>query len=436
MSSPFLSVRNSIRSTAPAKQAGLVPRLLASNRFQIPIMLAVTIGLPELLHARLAPIGPWFLKTAPGLEVSLTFATAAVIFAHFSMRQLTILPLATAKSLILPTLLTIFAAFSIGMFAFFPHAGRYHLWTAFLLSVVWFLALAFLQTRLVTPDVAVIGVSRLDESLRQANVRWIFLDEPYLDYPISAAVIDPHAEISLEWSQFITGLVLRGIPVYHLAHIEEGITGRLKFRSHADNDFGALLPSLAYLRLKRMVDLVGAVLLLPFILPVIFVAMVAIKIDGPGPALFKQQRVGRGNRVFTCYKLRSMHVGSTGPAFTIDADHRITRVGSILRKWRIDELPQIANIFFGEMSWIGPRPEALELARDYSKHVPFYDYRHAVQPGITGWAAVHQGNVAEFEAASMKLEYDFYYIRHFSVWLDFLIFLKTIQTIWTGFGSK
>ena len=399
-------------------------------------MLAFTIGLPELLHAKLAPLGAWFLITTPGLEVSLIFAGLAVIFAHFSLRQLTILPLASAKSLILPTLLTIFAATSIGMFALFPHAGRYHMWTAFALSVIWFLVLAFLQARLVTPDVAVIGVNRIDEGMLDANVRWIFLHEPFLDYPISAAVIDPHAEISLEWSRFITGLVLRGIPVYHLAHIEEGITGRLKFRSNADNDFGALLPSLAYLRLKRLVDISGGLLLLPFVMPVIIIAMIAIRLDSPGAALFKQQRVGRGNKIFTCYKLRSMRVGCEGPAFTTESDHRITRVGRLLRKWRIDELPQIANVFLGEMSWIGPRPESVELADEYSRHVPFYDYRHAVRPGITGWAAVHQGNVAEVEAASIKLEYDFFYIRHFSVWLDFLILLKTIQTIWTGFGSK
>jgi lipopolysaccharide/colanic/teichoic acid biosynthesis glycosyltransferase len=88
------------------------------------------------------------------------------------------------------------------------------------------------------------------------------------------------------------------------------------------------------------------------------------------------------------------------------------------------------------MSWIGPRPEAVELGHHHAQHIPFYDYRHAVQPGITGWAAVHQGNVAEIDAAMVKLEYDFYYIRHFSIWLDFLIFLKTLQTILSGFGSK
>ena len=399
-------------------------------------MLAFTIGLPEVLHPLLSPLGPWFVITTPGFEVSAIFAAIAVLFAHIALRRLTILPMATAKSLILPTLLAIFSATSIGMFAIFPHAGRYHMWTAFGLSLIWLLAMAALQDRLVTPNVAVIGVSRLADGLRETNIRWKFLREPVLDSPITAAVIDPHADISMEWSRFITGLVLRGIPVYHLAHMEEGLTGRLRFRSNADNDFGALLPSLAYLRLKRLVDFLGALLLLPLVLPVILMAMIAIRLDSPGAALFRQQRVGRQGQEFTCYKLRTMRSDCAGPAFTTDADPRITPIGRLLRKWRIDELPQIVNVMRGEMSWIGPRPEAAQLAHHYAQHIPFYDYRHAVQPGITGWAAVHQGNVAEVDAAMVKLEYDFYYIRHFSVWLDFLIFLKTFQTIFTGFGSK
>ena len=436
MPPPLLSVRNSIRPRAQANQSAVLIRFLSSNRVQLPAMLAFTIGLPEFFHARLSPIGGWFVRTTPGLEVSTIFATIAAVFAHFALRQLTILPMATAKSLILPTLLTVFAATLISLFALFPHAGRYHMWTAFSFSLIWFLAIAFLQARLVIPDVAVIGVDRIGDSLLEARVHWIILQEPHLDGHVSAAVIDPHAEISVEWSRFITGLVLRGIPVYHLAHIEEGLTGRLKFRSSADNDFGALLPSLVYLRLKRLVDIVAALVILPFAALVIIAAMIAIRIDSNGAALFKQRRVGRGGSVFTCYKLRTMRIDCSGPAYTTDLDPRITRVGRLLRKWRIDELPQILNVMLGEMSWIGPRPEAVELAQEYAQHVPFYDYRHAVQPGITGWAAVHQGNVAQVDAASIKLEYDFYYIRHFSIWLDFLIVLKTLQTIWSGFGSK
>ena len=114
----------------------------------------------------------------------------------------------------------------------------------------------------------------------------------------------------------------------------------------------------------------------------------------------------------------------------------MTRLGRYLRKWRIDELPQIINIGGGEMAWIGPRPEALPLAEWYESQIPFYSYRHIVRPGITGWAAVNQGNVAEIDAATFKLQYDFYYIKHISPWLDILILAKTVRTVLTGFGAK
>jgi lipopolysaccharide/colanic/teichoic acid biosynthesis glycosyltransferase len=131
-----------------------------------------------------------------------------------------------------------------------------------------------------------------------------------------------------------------------------------------------------------------------------------------------------------------MRVDMSGPAFTRDGDQRITRCGRLLRKWRIDEIPQLWNIVTGEMSWIGPRPEAIELAELYAANIPFYDYRHALRPGISGWAAVHQGNVAMIDAARLKLEYDFFYIKYFSFWLDSLIVLKTLATVVSGSGSR
>src|SRR5207248_1325540 len=125
-----------------------------------------------------------------------------------------------------------------------------------------------------------------------------------------------------------------------------------------------------------------------------------------------------------------------GDDYTIADDTRITRVGRFLRQYRIDELPQILNILRGDMSWIGPRPEAISLAEWYQSEVPFYVYRHIVRPGISGWAQVHQGNVAAPDAARLKLEYDFFYIKHFSFWLDAVVVIKTPRTILTRFGSR
>ena len=123
-------------------------------------------------------------------------------------------------------------------------------------------------------------------------------------------------------------------------------------------------------------------------------------------------------------------------AMTDDGDVRITRLGAFLRRSRIDELPQVWNILKGEMSWIGPRPEAEVLSAWYTGDVPFYRYRHVVRPGISGWAQVNQGHVAEVDDIHLKLQYDFFYIKYFSPWLDVLIVFRTVRTMLTGFGSK
>src|SRR5690606_35231499 len=123
-------------------------------------------------------------------------------------------------------------------------------------------------------------------------------------------------------------------------------------------------------------------------------------------------------------------------AITRDDDRRIPRVGRFLRKSRLDELPQLINVLKGEMSWIGPRPEALVLSQWYEREIPFYPYRHVVRPGISGWAQVHQGHVADVEDVTDKLHFDFYYIKHFSLWIDLIIVGRTIKTMLTGFGAR
>ena len=121
---------------------------------------------------------------------------------------------------------------------------------------------------------------------------------------------------------------------------------------------------------------------------------------------------------------------------TADDDVRITRLGQFLRRTRIDELPQVVNIIRGEMSWIGPRPEAISLSRQYEIHIPFYRYRHIVRPGISGWAQVSQGHVTALSEIDAKLQFDFYYIKNISYWLDLLIAFKSIRTMLSGFGAR
>jgi lipopolysaccharide/colanic/teichoic acid biosynthesis glycosyltransferase len=167
-----------------------------------------------------------------------------------------------------------------------------------------------------------------------------------------------------------------------------------------------------------------------------------VRLDSAGPALFRQQRVGYRGRPFTLLKFRTMHNASVPAssdilsAITQPDDARITRIGAVLRRRQRDELPQIINILRGDTSWIGPRPEAVALSAWYQAEIPFYRYRHVVRPGISGWAQVNQGHVHGVEDVRRKLQFDFYYIRNFSVWLDLLIVIRTLQTMLSGFGHR
>ena len=249
--------------------------------------------------------------------------------------------------------------------------------------------------------------------------------------PTSEPISDP------AWERLLAASALKGVPVYHSKHVAESLTGRVEIEHLSENSLGSLLPSSVYLKFKRMIDALGVLLLLPILLPIVAIAAFLIKREDGGPILFTQKRVGLGGEEFTIFKFRTMRVdASNGNHFTDGDDPRVTRIGKFLRRYRIDELPQAWNILKGEMSWIGPRPESLPLAQSYEQAIPFYSYRHIVRPGISGWAQVQQGYAAEVQAVTIKLQYNFFYIKHFSPWLDLLITARTIRTVLTGFGAR
>lgn len=196
-----------------------------------------------------------------------------------------------------------------------------------------------------------------------------------------------------------------------------------------------------WLRIKRIADRALACLALLLLWPALIIIGAMVRVDSAGPALFRQVRIGYQGRTFTVIKFRTMHAALGDEACRTRAvtradDPRITRLGAVLRRSRIDELPQILNVIRGEMSFIGPRPDEVAPCAHFESHIPCYRHRQTVYPGISGWAQVNQGHVTEVEDVRQKLQYDLYYIRHFSVWLDLLIVGKTIRTMLTGFGSK
>jgi lipopolysaccharide/colanic/teichoic acid biosynthesis glycosyltransferase len=210
----------------------------------------------------------------------------------------------------------------------------------------------------------------------------------------------------------------------------------------SETSFGSLVPARGYFHLKTLIDFMAVVLALPLLLPIMLVAGLCILADDGRPVFFRQRRIGHRGTPFHVFKFRTMRVDHKAAvdarqaAMTGDLDPRITRVGRFLRKSRIDELPQIFNILLAEMSWIGPRPEAEVLSHWYVGEIPFYRYRHVVKPGISGWAQTNQGHVAKVEDIHRKLQYDFYYIKYFSPFLDLLILFKTLKTMLTGFGAR
>ncbi|MBH9538463.1 sugar transferase [Novosphingopyxis sp. YJ-S2-01] len=382
------------------------------------------------------------LQSTDNTQIASTIAasTALLIF-----RRVTAYPGARALSFIVPAFSTTFGIAAVALLLLrVPYSGPMLL-TGYVASIGFSFLLGFLDQRsqggrfYYVP----VGVMRIVEDV--PDVEWIELMEPNLPRdPHAAIVADLRSNHTAAWERMLAEAAISGIPVYHTKQLRESLTGRVQIEHLSENSFGSLIPALAYRGFKRSIDVVSTILLLPLLaLPLLVIALL-VRFSSPGPILFRQRRMGFRGVPFDVLKFRTMKdrppdsEGDDGraAAITLDEDERITRVGRFLRKSRIDELPQMFNILRGEMSWIGPRPEAVALSHWYEKEIPFYRYRHIVRPGITGWAQVNQGHVAALDDVNVKLHYDFYYIKFFSFWLDVLIAIRTVGIMLTGFGAK
>jgi lipopolysaccharide/colanic/teichoic acid biosynthesis glycosyltransferase len=323
----------------------------------------------------------------------------------------------------------------------FPY-DRVALGLGIVLHTIWLYALYVSSERNARRRFAVVPFGAVGGLKGIRGVDWLTLGRPRLNdaRACQAIVADFSADLPDEWEAFLADAALAGRIVYQVKQLGESLTGRVELEHLSENSFGSLLPARGYFHLKGLIDFIVAVAVLPLALAITAVVALAIRLDSVGPVLFRQTRVGHAGKRITVYKFRTMRPvdaeDERRAAMTGADDDRITRVGKLLRKLRVDELPQIINILKWEMSWIGPRPEAEVLSIWYSSEIPFYRYRHVVKPGISGWAQVNQGHVAEVEEVHRKLQYDFYYIKYFSPWLDVLIVFRTIKTMLTGFGSR
>ena len=229
-----------------------------------------------------------------------------------------------------------------------------------------------------------------------------------------------------------------GIEILDYLGLHEEVAQEIPL-DHIDDEWlmnAAMNSSVIHIRkIKRVMDLAVAVAGLLLSAPFSLLAAVVIRLDSPGPILFRQRRAGLDGRPYTLYKFRTMRPdaeASSGAVWADKIDRRVTRVGRFLRKWRIDEIPQLVNVLRGEMSLVGPRPERPEFIDTLSEAIPFYKERLLVPPGITGWAQVKYPYAASVESQRRKLQYDLYYIKHMSFFLDVLILLRTFKTIIVG----
>jgi lipopolysaccharide/colanic/teichoic acid biosynthesis glycosyltransferase len=189
---------------------------------------------------------------------------------------------------------------------------------------------------------------------------------------------------------------------------------------------------------KRFIDMLLTLLTAVIWLPVGLLVAGYVKLADPGFAIFRQQRVGLNGQVFTMLKFRTMDLDAEkdGARFAVERDPRLIRGGSFLRKSRLDEIPQLVNVLKGDMSLVGPRAEQVPFVAEFRKEIPFYDHRHMVRPGITGWAQVSYGYADDQVETVEKLTYDLYYIKHMSPVMDLRIFWKSIWTVLTGAGAR
>lgn len=366
-----------------------------------------------------------------------------LIVADLLLRRLSLFPGSRASSYIIP----VFTAAFIGLFLFYFISrlgySRSQLLIGYILIVFWYFITYFITKRIRNPIYGVIPGGNSNELETTDELEMVHLGDA--NTPVSrydALIADFRADLDDDWERVIARQALAGQAVYHSKQVQESITGEVSIEHLSENNFGSLIPSLGYAAFKSLIDKIAVILVLPILIPVMVIVAVLVKISSNGRIFFSQTRVGYRGETFTIHKFRTMRDGAhvkqakVGDAITMTDDDRITSIGRFLRRSRLDELPQVLNILKGEMSWIGPRPEAQVLSSWYAKELPFYEYRHIVRPGITGWAQVNQGHVVELDEVLGKLRYDFFYIKYFSPSLDILIALRTVRVLLMGIGWK
>ncbi|ATY34280.1 sugar transferase [Sphingomonas psychrotolerans] len=416
--------------------------LLVSLRVQALVSLVLAVVLPAVVRYQdLVQDG---LGNAASRN-SIIAAVVGVVFGLFLLRRVTEFPGTRAYDLILPSYATSYGLVLAFLFASRFEYARIYMASSFGMAIVTSFIIGYWLDRYGVRRFYVVPAGNVETLLANEGVDWVIMRTPEVPAERFAPIVaDLHHDHDGEWERTLAEAAVRGHPVYHTKLLGESLTGKSSIDHLSENSFGSLVPNLAYRKVKRVADVVGCIVAIPILIPVLLGIALIIRLDSAGPVLFLQERMGYRGQPFRMFKFRTMRPrppiedeeDARADAMTRTDDDRVTQVGRFLRRSRLDELPQVWNVLRGEMSWIGPRPEAVSLSQWYDGELPFYLYRHIVRPGITGWAQVNLGHVTSLEDVNDKLKYDFYYIKNLSAGLDILIVLRTVQTILSGFGSK
>ena len=287
------------------------------------------------------------------------------------------------------------------------------------------------------------------KNLFSINYRWIDSSQQGAAKEVEKATRQPQlfrgiivgGELSKEMTQALIQLRMLGTPIFGFQYFNELVWGKIsvKFLNPSWFVFSSgfsIVHKKTMNALKTSGDIMVSLALLAISSPVLFLAILAICLESKGSPIYRQKRVGLRGQTFTIYKLRTMvqDAEKNGAQWAQVGDSRITFIGRFLRFTRIDEIPQLFNILRGEMSFIGPRPERPEFTQKLEEVIPYYDFRHLVKPGLTGWAQVMYRYGASEDDALEKLKFDLFYIKNYSTWLDIIIFFKTFVIVLFGKG--
>jgi len=297
-----------------------------------------------------------------------------------------------------------------------------------------------LARRLMNP-IRCVALGAIDTELEAASqTTWIHPQKPQnvCFETCDVLVYQEGSMLAEEWRKLILHAQVVGTPIISDQLLVETLFGRVAVE-HVQASWlpGSFVFHKAHLILKRVIDVVTVLICAPLLCIVSIMVIILIWLKMGWPICFCQSRVGKEGKYFTLYKFRTMTVGAEqqGELYS-ESDARITRLGRVLRKFRLDELPQCWNVLRGDMSLIGPRPEWTKTAQRYAEVIPLYSLRHLVKPGITGWAQVHQGYAVGVAETNIKLRYDLFYVKHFSLWLDLVIALRTVWVVLSGYRAR